>query len=114
MKRRHIETRSSDKDKDTNSFIDDEEDSEEEFYVHNNKKPRLTDASHTKLKNYRNIIKERTITYDKILKAELPEDDTIWFIEYLDILENLDEYTEEYYRIKTLIYNKYKELQKKK
>ena len=79
-----------------------------------NRKPKLTSALETKLKNYRNIIKEKTITYDKILKAKLSEDETIWFIEYLDILDNLDKYTEEYYKIKTLIYNKYKEIQKEK
>ena len=114
MKRRNIETRSLNKN--MNDFIVSDD---SDFDINDNndedhKRPKLSNASETKLKNYRNIIKEKTITYDKILKAKLSEEDTIWFIEYLDILDNLDEYTEEYYKIKTLIYNKYKELQKEK
>ena len=111
MKRKHIEPRNLNKNMDDFIVSDD---SDFDINEEDHKKPKLSNASETKLKNYRNIIKEKTITYDKILKAKLSEEDTIWFIEYLDILDNLDEYTEEYYKIKTLIYNKYKELQKEK
>ena len=102
-----------DSDTDSGTFIDDSD--EDDVYKHNNKKPKLISNNNiAKLNEYRNKIKEKSITYDKVLKSDLSEEDTIWFIEYLDILENLDEYTEEYYRIKTQIYNKYKELQKEK
>jgi ATP-dependent Lon protease len=67
-----------------------------------------------KLNNFREKIKERIITHEKVVTANFAEEETIWLIEHLDILDNLDEYTEEYYKMKTQIYEKYKNLQKEK
>ena len=85
----------------------------EEMYIHPPKRMKLDNQNlNSKLVTHREKIKEREITYEKILKADFQEDDTIWFIEHLDILENLEKYTEEYYKLKTVIYTKYKDLQK--
>ena len=113
MKRRNTE-KDNEKDKrsDNSYDSDDYDDSSDESYSRPPKKIKLDQTNNTKLNKIREKIKDREISYDQILKANLPEDDTIWFIEHLDILANLDKYTEEYYKMKTNIFNRYKELQK--
>ena len=60
-----------------------------------------------KMKIYRDKINKNQITYEKIINANLSEEDTIWFIEHLDILNNLRKYTDEYYKLNTIIKDKY-------
>lgn len=67
-----------------------------------------------KINKIKEKIKEHDIDYDDIIKLDLSEDDQIWFVEYIQILRNTPKYTEERYRIKNLIYNRYKNLEKKK
>lgn len=55
-------------------------------------------------------INKKNITLDDILKLNLPMDENIWFYEYLQILENTEEFTEEHYRIKNMISDKYERL----
>jgi len=95
-------------DSDSDSYSD----SSEETYKRPAKKIKLDNSDTTKLNKFREKIKNKEITYDKILNANLPEEDTIWFIEHLDILSNMDKYTEEYYKMKNIIYNKFEELKK--
>lgn len=64
--------------------------------------------------NIRQIIKKKEITKDKVVKSDIDIDDKIWFIEHIDILENMDEYTEERYELKNRIYKKFSELENKK
>ena len=102
-----------------NFIVDDDESSSsedsdlEDFIVKPSaKRKKISDSINNKLDEFRDKMKDREVTFDKILKANLAEDDIIWFIEHLDILDNLEKYTEDYYRVKTNIYNKFKELEK--
>ena len=54
-----------------------------------------------------NEIKNKNITINHILKLNLSNDDSIWFIEYLNIINNLTPNTEEKYKLKQKIYEKY-------
>jgi ATP-dependent Lon protease len=58
------------------------------------------------------LSEDREITYEQIINLNLPDDEKIWFIEHIQILENTEPYTEERFRIKNMIYEKYMELQK--
>lgn len=69
----------------------------------------LTDINDDKLRIIKNKIKNRRISYNCIMKLDLPEDELIWFVEHIQILEHIPEYTEDHYRIKNMIYNKYRE-----
>ena len=71
-----------------------------------------TSSNNPKLELVKNKIKERSIGYNEIMKLDLPEDELIWFVEYIQILKNIPKYTEDHYRIKNLIYNRYKNLEK--
>jgi ATP-dependent Lon protease len=66
--------------------------------------------SFTKIKKIRDKIEKSNITYEKVLNANFSEEDTIWFIEHLDMLNNLKKYTEEYYKLNLLIKEKYNNL----
>ena len=57
-------------------------------------------------------IEQRTIKYADIVKLNLPEEEQIWFVEHIRMLENLDEETEDHYKLKNTIYYKYKDLEK--
>lgn len=59
-----------------------------------------------------NKIDQRTIKYSDIIKLNLPEEEQIWFVEHIRMLENLDEQTEEHYILKNTIYSKYRDLEK--
>lgn len=99
------------RDQDSERSLDsDSDDSSIETY-RPSKKIKL-ESGNIKLNKIREKIKDREVSYDMVINANLLEDDTIWFIEHLDILANMDKYTEEYYKMKTCIYDKYKELQK--
>lgn len=61
-------------------------------------------------KKYDEIKKEmikRELNMNDILCIDLPIEEYIWFAEYFKILENSDEYSEERFRIKNMIYDKY-------
>jgi ATP-dependent Lon protease len=49
----------------------------------------------------------RDININNILELNLSMDDYIWFIEYFKIVENCDKKSEELYKIKKMIYDKY-------
>ena len=74
------------------------------------KKVKITDKNKIKLDKIKKEISKRDIDLNNILNLELDMDDNIWFIEYFKILENTEEDTEEYFRIKKLIYDKYTNL----
>lgn len=50
---------------------------------------------------------EREIQLDNVFKLNLPQSENIWFFEYLSIRDNCERNTEEYYKIKNMIYDKY-------
>lgn len=89
---------------------DDYEDSDSEFedsdeYIEP-KKVKITN-----IKKYNDIKKEmliRDININNILELNLNMDDNIWFVEYFKILNNCEEYSEERFKIKNMIYDKYK------
>lgn len=57
-----------------------------------------------------NELEKREITLNHILGLDLPLDEYIWFVEYLHIYDSLDGNTEEKFKIKNLIYQRYMQL----
>lgn len=55
-------------------------------------------------------IERRNITEIDILKYNLSIDDAIWFMEHLQILNSIEEYTEERYILKQKIFNRFKQV----
>lgn len=87
------------------------DDTEEYDNVNNKKKDKrakfhLNEHSE-KYDNVEKAVLEREIQLSDIFELNLPMNENIWFFEYLRIRDNLEPNTEEYYRIKTLIYDKY-------
>ena len=113
MKRKRNHIKFNEEDDDLDGFLVDDSDNE----ISNDnilplvKRRKLTETD-KKIISVRDTIKDRDITYEKIISLDLPEDDLIWFVEHLDILEHTCKYTEDHYRMKMLIYNKFKEIEK--
>jgi ATP-dependent Lon protease len=59
-------------------------------------------------------VNKQKITYNDLFKLDISDDDLMWFVEYITILDNTPNNTEEYYRIKHIIYNRYINLDKNK
>ena len=78
---------------------------DEEEYI-----PKSTDSS--MVRKYRKKIIDEEVTITKLLELKLPETDMLWFVEYLDILDNTQSRTEERYLMKKRIQNKYTECYK--
>ena len=57
-------------------------------------------------------IRNKNIKYNDIMKLDLPDEEAIWFIEHINILNDTQYNTEDHYRIKNLIYERYKDLSK--
>jgi ATP-dependent Lon protease, bacterial type len=53
----------------------------------------------------------RDITMNDVFKLDLPMDEYIWFMEHLKILNKLEEYSEDKFRVKTVVYQRYMNLQ---
>lgn len=53
---------------------------------------------------------KKEVKISDILNLDLPMDENIWFFEYLQILEKTEEFTEEHYKIKNMIFNRYDQL----
>lgn len=84
----------------------------EELILQNNKKRLSTLFVEQKQKynNVENAVNNKIINLNDVFKLNLPMDENIWFFEYLQILENTDPFTEEHYRIKNMIYDRYNNL----
>ncbi len=67
-----------------------------------------------KLSELRKKMKEQEISYTTIFSEDFEDIDNIWFIEHIDILKNTGLNTEDYYKIKHSIYERYIELKKNK
>jgi ATP-dependent Lon protease len=65
-----------------------------------------------KIKELKELILNKESNIDKIFDLDLSGDDAIWFIEHIDILKHAQSYSEERYKIKSIIYQKIKELEK--
>lgn len=66
-----------------------------------------------KINKLRNKMKDMIITEKKILEAGFEEDEMLWFLEHIDILNNLGMKTEERYTMKMKIYNRYRDTKNK-
>lgn len=53
---------------------------------------------------------EREIQLEDIFKLNLPDNENIWFFDHIKIRDSYNPDTEEFYKIKTLIFNKYSSL----
>lgn len=93
---------------------DSDDDYNPDNYFYESTKDRLTnEKDKKKLKEIEKKIEERDIGLIDIMKIDhLTDDEYIWFVEHIQILRNTDKYTEDYYRIKNKIYNRYKNLDK--
>ena len=87
-----------------NNFIVDDDDSDDDDFIPKKKVKIENTKKYDKIKKE---IDERDINMNNILKLDLDMDDNIWFFEYFKILENIDEESEERFRIKKMIYDKY-------
>jgi ATP-dependent Lon protease len=77
------------------------------FIVDDRKRQKGTNYD-KKLEDVKQNLIDRTITMEKILALDLPMEENVWFLEHINILkENKGGYTEENYKIKTMIYQKY-------
>ncbi len=75
------------------------------------KKQRLKYEEHkAKFNETERAVLEREICLEDIFNLDLPQSENIWFFEYLRIRDNCQPDTEEYYKIKTMIYEKYSNL----
>jgi ATP-dependent Lon protease len=95
-------------------FIDEEDDDDypvEKSYEELEKE-KLSEKHIKKLRTIRQSMKDKEIEVDDILELDLSEDDMMWFVEYIDIYKHIEPYTEEKYRVKTLIFDKFKSLEK--
>jgi ATP-dependent Lon protease len=90
-------------------FVVSDEDYEEQT-KYNKKKHNLSQIQKKQLEKLEKIKKEKAITLSKILNSNFLNDDKLWFIEYLKILENLDEGTEEKLRLTHMLEEKYNKL----
>ena len=100
-----------------NSGSNNGSDSDSEDFIDNNivinstKKQRI---EYDKYKEKYNIISSemlsREITMEHIFDLDLNIDDQLWFMEQFKILKNIQKNTEDYFRIKNIIYNHYMNL----
>ena len=103
MKRQHNNTIN------TKKYPDD--DSSDDEFEDRTKKIKLSFSEHKiKYDEVNREIINRVITMNEVFKLNLKMDENIWFLEHLRILNTIDENTEDYYRMKTIIYNKYMNL----
>ena len=86
-----------------NNFIVDDDYSDDDYIP--KKKVKIENTK--KYDKIKKEIDERDINMNNILKLDLDMDDNIWFFEYFKILDNIDEESEERFRIKKMIYDKY-------
>lgn len=94
-------------------FIDEDEidsDLEEIIYSNARKRAKIHFLDNEKYKEIENAVLEKEISLDKIFKLNLPLAENIWFFEYVQILDNTPPNTEEHYKIKNMIYEKYNTL----
>jgi ATP-dependent Lon protease len=92
---------------------EEEESSDEEYFPDNSyqeSKTYLSKSHKLKLDQIEKINKEREITLEKILSTNFDTNEIIWFIEYLQILDNIEKNTEDFYRVKKIIEDKYNNL----
>ena len=96
--------------KQINYIIEQITDSDEE-YNNNDKCDNNNNDINPKFRKIEEEINKHMINYDDVLKMNLPMNDAIWFIEHIRILENMMENTEDHYRVKNMIYERYKMFQ---
>ena len=91
-------------------------DSDSEYINKSEKKKRKYEktAENNWLNDVREKIEMKNIKYADIKILDLDDENNIWFIERMDILDNLMKDTEEYYRMRDIIYDKYNELKNSK
>lgn len=53
---------------------------------------------------------EKEVKLQDVFSLNLPTEENMWFFEYLQILENTEQFTEDYYRIKNIICDRYNHL----
>lgn len=81
---------------------------DEEYVPDPSKKIRLTHEAHkSKFDEISAEMMSREVTYANVLSLDLSMDDNIWFMERFTILKKTEHGTEDYFRIKNLIYQKY-------
>lgn len=101
------------------------EDSESD-YESSNKKKKMTNVNNVnnehlqyktkytvhkkKYTEVQDAIFKREISMSDIFELDLPMDEYVWFMEHIQILNKLDPMTEDKYRIKNLIYQRYTNL----
>lgn len=101
-------TRDKRKRQDSYDFIVDDSD---EVSDKRDKRTRLKFEEHKeKFNEIERAVLDREIQLEDIFKLNLPQNENIWFFEYLKIRDNSEPETEEYYKIKTMIYEKYTNL----
>jgi ATP-dependent Lon protease len=59
-----------------------------------------------KLKTYQRIIEDKTVTAADVFESNMSEEDKIWTLEQIAIMNGLQEHTEGHYKIKQLLYRK--------
>ncbi len=93
MKRRRNHFKFNEEGDDLNGFLVDSDSesykSSESFSSHHIVKKRKLTETDKKIIVVRDNIKNRDITFEKIAKLDLPEEDMIWFVEHIDILNHL-------------------------
>lgn len=70
-------------------------------------KKKLSKECNEWLINIETKIEGKDVSYDDVMKLKLPEEENIWFVEYIKMLNNLYPETEEFYTLKNKIYEKY-------
>lgn len=87
---------------------DSSDDSDYDVLVPEGKRQKLSFDKHkAKYDEINTEILKREITISNVLELNLPMDDNIWFVEHFRILANFDSGTEDYLKMKNLIYQKY-------
>lgn len=104
-----------DKKKDKYDEMDDfiEDNSDEDYspdFSFDETVTQLTKYEKNQLKELEKMKKDNQINLQKILNSNFNQEDKLWFIDYLKIAENLEEYTEERFKIENTIKEKFNKL----
>lgn len=71
------------------------------------KRKNINTVPNKKINDIVKQIDKYNISYEDLLELDLTDENLLWFVEYINILNNTPKYTEDHFRIKNLIYSKY-------
>ena len=98
---------------DDDSSYDDEYDLDDDFIDNTSeityKKTKINPKYKKKLKQMKKEIANREITMDQVFDLNLPINENIWFNEHIKIMKEMYEHTEDRYRIKSMIYDRFEQ-----